>query len=67
MCTCSTILTMTDLFTLDIMVGYVLLIQDDPCLFPAVTLKLLNFPNLTVHCIPPSEQQELKRKFYNTK
>ena len=54
---------MTELFTLDIMVGHVLPIQDEPCLFPTVTLKLLNFPRLTIHSIPPLEQQELKRKF----
>ena len=56
---------MTDLFTLDVMIGYVLPIQDDPCLISTVTLKLLNFPSLTVHCIPPSEQEGLKRKFHS--
>ena len=64
-CTYSALLMMTDLFTLDIMVGYVLPMQDEPCLFPAVTFKLHNFPSLTVHCIPPSEQQELRKKFHN--
>ena len=56
---------MTDLFTLDIMVGYVLPMKDEPCLFPTVTFKLLNFPSLTVHCIPPSEQQELRKKLHS--
>ena len=56
---------MTDLFTLDIMIGYVLPIQDDPCLIPTVTLKLLDFPSLTVHCILPSEQEDLKEKFHS--
>lgn len=54
---------MSELFTLDVMVGYVLPVQDEPCLFPAVTLKLYDFPKLTVHCIPPSEQQGLKKKY----
>ena len=63
MCTYST--AMADLFTLDIMIGYVLPVQDEPCLIPTVTLKLLNFPSLTVHSVPPSEQEELKRKFHN--
>ena len=64
MCTYS--IAMTDLFTLDIMIGYVLPVQDEPpCLFPTVTLKLLNFSSLTVHSIPPSEQEELKRKFHS--
>lgn len=57
---------MADLFTLDIMIGYVLPVQDEPpCLIPTVTLKLLNFPSLTVHSLPPSEQEELKRKFHS--
>lgn len=56
---------MTDLFTLDIMVGYVLPMKDEPCLFPTVTFKLLNFPSLTVHCILPSEQQELRKKSHS--
>ena len=59
------IVVMSDLFIFDIMVGYVLPIQDESWLFPAVTLKLLNFPTLTVHCISPSQQQELQRKFQN--
>ena len=64
-CTYSALLVMADLFTLDIMVGYVLPMQDEPCLFPAVTFKLHNFSSLTVHCIPPSEQQELRKKLHN--
>ena len=63
-CTGHILLTMTDLFTFNIMVGHVLPIQDEPCLFPTVTLKLLDFPRLTIHSIPPLEQQELKRKFH---
>lgn len=65
-CTYSALFMMTDLFTLDIMVGYVIFIQDEPCLFPTVILKLLNFPGLTVHCIPPSEQQKIKKKFHSS-
>lgn len=56
---------MTNLFTLDVMIGYVEPIQDEPYFFPAITLKLLRFPSLTVHCISPSEQQELKKNFYS--
>lgn len=56
---------MGDLFIMDIIIGYVLPIKDEPCILPAVSLKLLNFPNLTVHCIPLSEQHELKKKFQN--
>ena len=54
---------MSDLFILDVMVGYILPIQDEMWLFPTVNLKLLNFPSLTISCISPEKQQSLKEKF----
>ena len=52
-----------DLFTLDVIVGYVLPVQDETWLFPTVSLKLLDFPSLTVSCISPEKQQRLKETF----
>jgi len=55
---------MSDLFTLDFIVGYILPVQDEMWLFPTVNLKLLNFPSLTVSCISPEKQQRLKEKLH---